>query len=119
MRAVTCGFAKPLGQHREKSGRALLRFGLGCRQVRSGFAGNRARLNLQRLHNGLQRFAHLGGRGIARSRSLLEARRNHAFQFRGNIGNDLAQVNGIGKLDGANGLEVFAIRTRKRMTAAG
>ena len=91
----------------------------GGGQVGGGIAGNAARLDLQRLHDGLERFAHLGRGGVARRRILFQARRNHALQFGGDVGHDLAQIGRIGELDGADGLKIFGIGPRERMTAAG
>ena len=64
----------------------------GGGQVGRRVAGNDAGLDLQRLHDGLQRLAHLGGRGVARGGILFQARRDHALQLRRDSGHDLAQI---------------------------
>ncbi len=117
--AVARRLAKALGKHGEKSGGALFGFGLGCGQVRRGLTGNGAGFDLQRLHDGLESFAHFGGRGVAGGRRLFKTGGDDAFQFRRDVRNDLTEVDGIRKLDGADGLKVLGIGARKRMTAAG
>ncbi len=117
--AVDGRLAKTLGEHGKKAGVALFGFGPGGGQVGRGVAGNDAGLDLQRLHDGLERLAHFGGGGIARARSFFKAAGDDALQFRRDAGNDTAQIFGVGELDGADGLKVFSIGTRKGMAAAG
>ena len=117
--AVARRLAKPLGKHREKARGALLGFRARGRQVGGGIAGNDAGLDLQRLHDRLQRLAHFGRGVVARAGILFKARRNHALQLRRNLRHNLAQIRRIGELNRANGLKVFGIGPRKRMPPAG
>ena len=118
LRAIGRGLAKALGKHGQKAGGALLGFGAGGGQVGGGVAGNDAGLDLQRLHDGLECLAHLGGGGIARGRILLEAGRDNALQLGGDARDDFAQIERIGELDGANGLKVLGVGPGEGMTAA-
>ncbi len=59
---VVGGFAEALGEHGEQAGGALLLLGgSGGRQDGGSVAGDDAGFQLQRLHDGLQRFADFGG----------------------------------------------------------
>jgi hypothetical protein len=64
---------------------ALLRLRGRGGQVGRRVAGNDAGLNLQRLHDGLERLAHFGGRGV-RAPGFFSRHRDHALQLRRNPG---------------------------------
>ena len=117
-RAVDGRLTKALGQHGEKSRVPLLRLDAGGGQVGGGLAGDDAGLNLQRLHDGLESFPHFGGRGVARAGRLFETGGDHAFELRRDAGDNVAEVFGVGELDGADGLEVFGVGAGKGMAAA-
>ena len=123
--AVAAGLAKALGQHGEDAGGALLFLGRfefqpSLRgQLRDGVAGHADRVELHRLHHGAQPLAHIGGRGEARGRLLLQAAQDDGFELDGQVGNDLAEVGRIGELGGADGLELGRVGPVEGMASAG
>ena len=87
--------------------------------LRDGVAGHAHRVQLQRLHDGAQPLAHVGGGGEARRGLLLQAAQDDGFQLDRQVGDDLAQVGRIGELDGADGLELRRVGAVEGMPSAG
>ena len=119
------GLAKALGEHGEDASGALLF--LRCLEVeaalrgqlRDGIAGHADRVELQRLHHRAQAFADVGGGGETGGRLLLQAAEDDGFEFDGKLGDNLAQVGRVGKLEGANGLKLRRVGAVEGVASAG
>ena len=118
------GFAEALGQHGEEAGGALFFFG-GLRlqtalrgQLREGVAGHWERVELEGLHRGAQRLAHIGGGGKARRGLFFQAAQDERFQLDRKVWDDLAKAGRIGELGGADGLEVRRVGAAEGMASA-